>query len=117
MESGFAPLNPQQVYRVVTNDYMRTGGDEYTVFRDFAIHPYDYGPPMDEALEDYIQELGTINNENLQTGRIVDASTQKPESPQPAVDYVNNNVIVVFLIIGVGLVILGFYLLYRNTYQ
>jgi 5'-nucleotidase len=69
-QSGYSPLNPQQVYRVVTNDYMRSGGDGYTIFRDKAIHPYDFGPALDEAMQDYIKKLGIINPEDLVSGRI-----------------------------------------------
>jgi 2',3'-cyclic-nucleotide 2'-phosphodiesterase (5'-nucleotidase family) len=68
--AGYVPIDPQQIYRIVTNDYVRTGGDDYTIFRDFAIHPYDYGPPLDEALEDYIQMLGIIDPDDILTGRI-----------------------------------------------
>jgi 5'-nucleotidase/UDP-sugar diphosphatase len=67
---GYAPIDPAHIYRVATNDYVRTGGDGYTIFRDFAIHPYDYGPPLDETLEDYIQMLGTIDPDDIQTDRI-----------------------------------------------
>jgi len=68
--SGYSPLNLQQVYRVATNDFMRTGGDGYTVFRDYAIHPYDFGPPLDEVVQDYIQHLEIIHTEDITTGRI-----------------------------------------------
>ena len=68
--SGYSPLNLQQVYRVATNDFVRTGGDGYTVFRDDAIHPYDFGPPLDEVVQDYIQHLEIIHSEDITTGRI-----------------------------------------------
>jgi len=38
---------------------MRKGGDGYTVFRDYAINPYNFGPPLALALEDYIRTLLT----------------------------------------------------------
>ncbi|HUM71969.1 MAG TPA: 5'-nucleotidase C-terminal domain-containing protein, partial [Chloroflexota bacterium] len=47
------PLDPNAMYRVVTNDFMRRGGDNYTMFRDYAVNPYDFGPALDEALADY----------------------------------------------------------------
>jgi 5'-nucleotidase len=45
-----APLDPDRVYLVVTNDFMRAGGDGYVVFRDRAIEPYDTGPALDEVV-------------------------------------------------------------------
>ena len=45
-----APLEPDRIYRVVTNNFMRTGGDGYAVLRDQAIDPYDTGPPLDAAV-------------------------------------------------------------------
>jgi len=68
--SGYSPLNLQQVYRVATNDFVRTGGDGYTVFRDYAINPYDFGSPLDEVVQDYIQHLGIITPQHLPGGRI-----------------------------------------------
>ena len=69
-ETGFLPLNPLLIYRVATNDYVRTGGDGYTIFKDYAIHPYDYGPALDETVQDYIEELGIIHSQDIITGRI-----------------------------------------------
>jgi 5'-nucleotidase len=50
----FAPLDPGRVYRVLTNDFMRRGGDGYAVFRERAIDPYDTGPVLDEVVADAI---------------------------------------------------------------
>jgi len=116
-EAGFVPLNPQHIYRIVTNDYVRTGGDEYNVFRDFAINPYDYGPPLDESLEDYIQMLGTIDSEDLHTGRIVAASSQKPINPQVGINKINYTVMVVLILVVIGLAIWGIYLLSRTAHK
>ncbi len=52
--SGFVPLDPARVYRVLTNDFMRKGGDGYVMFRDRAIDPYDTGPVLDEVVADAI---------------------------------------------------------------
>jgi 2',3'-cyclic-nucleotide 2'-phosphodiesterase (5'-nucleotidase family)/subtilisin family serine protease len=51
---GYDPLDPNAYYKVVTNDFMRRGGDNYTMFRDYAVDPYDFGPLLDEALADYL---------------------------------------------------------------
>ncbi len=39
----YAPIDPDAIYSLASNDFMRQGGDEYTVFADHAIDPYDYG--------------------------------------------------------------------------
>ena len=70
-QAGYGPLDPQQVYRVAASDFVRTGGDGYTVFRDKAMHPYDFGPGLDEAVMDYIRKLGIIKQEDLARGRIL----------------------------------------------
>lgn len=50
----FVPLDPSRVYRVVTNDFMRKGGDGYAMFRDRALDPYDTGPVLDEVVAEAI---------------------------------------------------------------
>jgi 5'-nucleotidase len=52
---GFAPVDPGRVYRVVTNDFMRKGGDGYVMFRDRALDPYDTGPVLDEVVAEAIR--------------------------------------------------------------
>ena len=51
---GWAPIDPDAIYGVVTNNYMRQGGDGYASFRDGAIDPYDYGPNLEEAVAAYL---------------------------------------------------------------
>jgi 5'-nucleotidase / UDP-sugar diphosphatase len=54
---GFVPIDPDKVYGVVTNDYMRNGGDGYRMFRE-GMNPYDFGPGLEVVLADYIAEMG-----------------------------------------------------------
>ncbi|MFV9506001.1 MAG: 5'-nucleotidase C-terminal domain-containing protein [Oscillochloridaceae bacterium umkhey_bin13] len=58
--AAWEPLDMSKMYKVVTNDFMRRGGDNYTVFRDRAVNPYDFGPALDEALADYFQAFSPI---------------------------------------------------------
>lgn len=54
-ENGeYEPLDPEATYSVASNDFMRQGGDEYTMFRDNAINPFDLGPELDVVLAEYI---------------------------------------------------------------
>lgn len=58
--SAFEPLDPDRVYKIVSNDFMRRGGDGYTVFFTSAIDPYDFGPPLEEAVIDYVTEFSPL---------------------------------------------------------
>jgi 5'-nucleotidase len=58
--TGWDPLDMNAMYRVVTNDFMRRGGDNYTMFRDHAVDPYDFGPALDEALAEYFVEFSPL---------------------------------------------------------
>ena len=53
-DGSYSPVDPEAVYQVVTNDFDRRGGDDYAVFADAAINPYDFGAPLDQAVADYI---------------------------------------------------------------
>lgn len=65
----YVRLDPKATYKVVTNDFMRRGGDGYTAFRDYAINPYDFGALLDQVVRDYIEAHSPIT---LQIeGRIV----------------------------------------------
>ncbi len=50
-DGSYAPLDDDRVYGVVTNNFLRQGGDGYTVLRDRAIDPYDGGPNLEEVME------------------------------------------------------------------
>ena len=54
---GWVPIDPAKVYGVVTNDYVRKGGDGYAMFVD-AMNPYDFGPGLELVLADYIAAMG-----------------------------------------------------------
>ena len=49
-DAGYAPIDPARMYRVVTNNFLRGGGDGYTMLRDRAVAPYDSGPGLDETV-------------------------------------------------------------------
>jgi uncharacterized repeat protein (TIGR01451 family) len=60
-DSTWSPLNPATRYKVVTNNFVRAGGDFYTMFRDFAINPYDFGPQLDQAVIEYLQQFSPVS--------------------------------------------------------
>ena len=54
---GGEPLDPSATYGVVSNNYVRNGGDGYAMFRD-AENAYDFGPDLADVVADYIANRG-----------------------------------------------------------
>ena len=55
---GWAPIDPDKLYGVVANNYVRGGGDGYVVFAESAIDPYDFGPSLDDVVAEYLAAGG-----------------------------------------------------------
>lgn len=54
MEDGtWVPIDPAKVYGVVSNNFMRNGGDGYGMFRD-AMNAYDFGPDLADVTAEYL---------------------------------------------------------------
>ncbi|TNF19558.1 MAG: multifunctional 2',3'-cyclic-nucleotide 2'-phosphodiesterase/5'-nucleotidase/3'-nucleotidase [Rhodobacteraceae bacterium] len=54
---GGAPIEAETVYGVVSNDYVRNGGDGYRMFVD-AMNAYDYGPDLADVTAEYLAAQG-----------------------------------------------------------
>jgi 5'-nucleotidase len=54
---GGAAIDLAATYAVVSNNYVRGGGDGYKMFRD-AANAYDFGPDVAEVLAEYMAENG-----------------------------------------------------------
>ena len=52
--ADWVPIDPGKTYTVVSNNFMRAGGDGYAVLRDQASNAYDYGPNLEIVLADYL---------------------------------------------------------------
>ncbi len=52
------PIDPAKVYAVVTNNFVRGGGDGYSVLRDEGTNAYDYGPGLEDVLAEYLKTQG-----------------------------------------------------------
>ena len=52
-----APLDPEKVYGVVSNNYVRNGGDGYAPFTS-AQNAYDYGPDLADVTAEFIAANG-----------------------------------------------------------
>jgi 5'-nucleotidase len=70
-DGAYAPIDEAATYTVASNDFMRRGGDGYTVFAENAIDAYDFGRPLDQVLADYIAANSPINPQL--EGRVVTA--------------------------------------------
>lgn len=78
---NWVPIDPAKVYGVVTNNYVRGGGDGYAMFAANATNVYDFGPPLEDVLADYIAKQGGTYTPYTD-GRITDASPAAPaEAP------------------------------------
>jgi len=54
-EAGeWVAIDPAATYTVASNDFMRQGGDGYSVFQNNAMNAYDFGKPLDQVLAEYL---------------------------------------------------------------
>ncbi|PZO65283.1 MAG: multifunctional 2',3'-cyclic-nucleotide 2'-phosphodiesterase/5'-nucleotidase/3'-nucleotidase [Paracoccus denitrificans] len=59
MDDGkWTPIEPAKMYGVVSNNYMRSGGDGYSVFETEGQDAYDFGPDLADVLADYLAKRG-----------------------------------------------------------
>jgi 5'-nucleotidase len=56
----YAPLDVARVYRLVSNNFLRRGGDGYDVLRDNARNAYDFGPVLADAAVAYFASHAAI---------------------------------------------------------
>ncbi|MFY0690704.1 MAG: 5'-nucleotidase C-terminal domain-containing protein [Paracoccaceae bacterium] len=55
---AFVPIDPEKVYSVVTNNYVRNGGDGYKMFSTEGMNAYDYGPDLADVTAEYLAAKG-----------------------------------------------------------
>ncbi|WP_146344282.1 bifunctional metallophosphatase/5'-nucleotidase [Phaeobacter marinintestinus] len=53
-EDGFVPMDPATTYLVVTNNYVRNGGDGYKMFKGEDKNAYDFGPDLADVTAEYL---------------------------------------------------------------
>jgi 5'-nucleotidase len=56
--ADYVPLDPERIYSVVSNNYMRAGGDGYVVFEERGLNAYDYGPGLEAVVAEYLTKAG-----------------------------------------------------------
>ncbi len=52
-----APLDPEATYGLVSNNYVRNGGDGYAMFVN-AAKAYDFGPDLADVTAEYMAAQG-----------------------------------------------------------
>ncbi len=82
-DGKWVPIDPAKTYGIVTNNYVRGGGDGYELFGTKAVNAYDFGPPLEKVVADYIAKLGG-DYTPYTDGRITDASPAAAPEPAPA---------------------------------
>ncbi|MGG7577822.1 5'-nucleotidase C-terminal domain-containing protein [Rhizobium sp. Nf11,1] len=50
---SFVPIDPAKTYKIATNNFMRAGGDGYSIFKE-GKNAYDYGPDLADVTADYV---------------------------------------------------------------
>ncbi len=70
VEIGGEPLVRDQVYRVVTNNFLAGGQDGWTTFA-YGTNRWDTYYDMQQALVEYLQMLAVVDAEDILTERIV----------------------------------------------
>ncbi len=60
MDGGeWVAIDPAKTYGVVSNNYVRNGGDGYKMFRD-AQNAYDFGPDLADVTAEYMAGMGPV---------------------------------------------------------
>jgi 5'-nucleotidase / UDP-sugar diphosphatase len=54
---AWGPIDPATVYKVVSNNYVRGGGDGFKMFVD-AANAYDFGPDLADVTAEYMAKTG-----------------------------------------------------------
>ncbi len=54
MDGAYGPIDPAATYGVVTNNYVRNGGDGYKMFAGDDKNAYDFGPDLADVTAEYI---------------------------------------------------------------
>jgi len=55
---SWQPIDPTAMYSVVTNNYVRGGGDGYKMFSSEGQNAYDYGPSLEDVVAEYLADAG-----------------------------------------------------------
>ncbi|MEY8801738.1 bifunctional UDP-sugar hydrolase/5'-nucleotidase [Leisingera sp. XS_AS12] len=66
---SWTEIDPAETYSVVSNNYVRNGGDGYKMFAGDDKNAYDFGPDLADVVAEYLAEVGPYSP--YTDGRIV----------------------------------------------
>jgi len=75
-DGAYNEIDLEATYTVVTNNFVRQGGDGYSMFNENAANPYDFGRVDYEALVDYLAANSPITVETEGRITIVNAEVE-----------------------------------------
>jgi len=81
---GFEPIDPEAVYSVATNNYMRGGGDGYSIFKSEGMNAYDFGPGLEQVVADYLAKNNPYTP--YTDGRVMAAAEKPMTETAPATE-------------------------------
>jgi 5'-nucleotidase / UDP-sugar diphosphatase len=75
-DGTYSEIDLEATYTVVTNNFVRQGGDGYSMFNENAVNPYDFGRVDYESLADYLTDNSPIATETEGRITIVNAEVE-----------------------------------------
>ena len=98
-DGSFTPIDLQETYKIATNDFLRKGGDGYSVFLEKARNEYDAGANLEDVVAAYAESHSPINPKL--DGRIID---EHPKA-NPVFSYSILTAAFLFAAMGISLLI------------
>ncbi len=69
-DKNWQSLDNNRFYGIAATDYLRTGGDGYTMIAEKAEKAYDYGPALDQVVAEYLQAHSPYPGEVQQPAKV-----------------------------------------------
>ncbi|MDP9813508.1 5'-nucleotidase [Rhizobium tibeticum] len=76
---AFMPLDDAKSYGVVTNNFMRAGGDGYSIFETAGKNAYDFGPDLADVTAEYLAAHSPYKP--YTDGRVTEVAASGTEAP------------------------------------
>ncbi|ULR44682.1 5'-nucleotidase C-terminal domain-containing protein [Rhizobium sp. K102] len=77
---GFAPIDQAKTYKLATNNFMRAGGDGYSIFKE-GKNAYDYGPDLADVTAEYLAAHSPYKP--YTDGRVTEIGATVAQAPAP----------------------------------
>ncbi len=75
-DGTYSPIDLAATYKLAANNFIRGGGDDYSMFAENAIDPYDYGPILADVVAEYITANSPVSP--AVEGRITQSTEATP---------------------------------------